>query len=197
MVAGATRILGGQVEPQPERTAAGKQPFVSRRTLLAGVVALLVGLGGTLGVDRLLQHAAAAPPHATAQYLPSRITQPWAAPDFTLKDQAGQQRHAVLLARPGGRGHLHGSPMPVAVPDQRPGPQRGRGGPAPDVKPVLVVVSVAADRTPADVSTSSLTSPGDRAGTGCWETRPSCRLSWHRGRWRWTEPMSSTRRSLT
>ena len=152
MVAGATRILGGQVEPQPERTAAGKQPIVSRRTLLVGVVALLVGLGGTLGVNRLLQHAAAAPPHATAQYLPSRVTQPWAAPDFTLKDQAG---HSITLSS------LRGQVVVVTFMD----PQCQSLCPInaqdlsvaeadlpADVKPVLVVVSVAADRTPADVT---------------------------------------------
>jgi cytochrome oxidase Cu insertion factor (SCO1/SenC/PrrC family) len=139
------------LEPQRDSEATGKQPFVSRRTLLAGIAALLVGLGGTLGVDRLLQHAAAAPQHATAQYLPSRVTQPWAAPDFTLKDQAGQpvtlsslrgQVVVITFMDPQCQSlcPINAQDLSVAEADL-----------APNVKPVLVVVSVAADRTPADV----------------------------------------------
>lgn len=138
----------------PAEAVTGKRPLMSRRTLLAGVVALLVGLGGTLGVDRLLNHAAAspAPQSASAQYLPSPVTQPWPAPDFTLKDQAGQ---AVSLAS------LRGQVVVITFMD----PQCQTLCPinaqdlsvaeadlAPNVTPVLLVVSVAPDRTAADVS---------------------------------------------
>jgi cytochrome oxidase Cu insertion factor (SCO1/SenC/PrrC family) len=130
----------------------GSGSFLPPRTLLAGLVAMAVGIGGTVGVSTLMHHAAAAPAAVSAQYLPAPVTQPWPAPDITLKDQAGQ---TVSLAA------LRGQVVVVTFMD----PQCKSLCPinaqdlsvaeadlAPNVKPVLLVVSVAADRTPADVS---------------------------------------------
>ena len=139
--------------PVPGSVATGTHHLLPRRTLLAGVLAMAVGLGGTLGVTRLLQHpAAAAPAAAKAQYLPTPVKQPWPAPNINLKDQAGQ---TVSLAS------LRGQVVIVTFMD----PQCQTLCPinaqdlsvaesdlAPDVKPVLLVVSVAPDRTAADVS---------------------------------------------
>jgi hypothetical protein len=57
--------------------------------LLAGRLALLIGLGGTLVVSELLRHPAVAARTATAQYLPSVAGQTQLAADFTLPDQSG------------------------------------------------------------------------------------------------------------
>lgn len=133
-------------------STAGRGPLLSRRTLLAGVVALVAGLGGTLGVGSLLRHPAPAPTTAKVQYLPAPAQQPWPAPDFTLKDQTGR---SITLSS------LRGQVVVLTFMD----PQCQSLCPinaqqlstaeaelAPDVKPVLLVVSVAPDRTPADVS---------------------------------------------
>jgi cytochrome oxidase Cu insertion factor (SCO1/SenC/PrrC family) len=140
-------------ELEPGGEADGGRPFLPRRTLLAGIVAMLVGLGGTFGVSSLLHHATAAPTAVAAQYLPAPVTQPWPAPDFTLKDQTGQP---VTLSS------LRGQVVVVTFMD----PQctslcpinatdlsNAEADLAPNVKPVLLVVSVAPDRTPLDVST--------------------------------------------
>lgn len=132
--------------------AAAGRSFLPPRTLLAGIVAMLVGLGGTFGVSTLLHRAAAAPAPLQAQLLPSRATQPWAAPDLTLKDQAGQ---TVSLSS------LRGQVVVVTFMD----PQcqtlcpinaqvltAAEADLAPNIQPVPLVVSVAPDRTPADVS---------------------------------------------
>jgi cytochrome oxidase Cu insertion factor (SCO1/SenC/PrrC family) len=132
--------------------ADGNGSLLPPRTLVAGLAAMAIGIGATVGVSTLLHHAAAAPAAASAQYLPSPVQRPWLAPDFTLKDQSGQ---AVSLSS------LRGQVVVVTFMD----PQCKSLCPinaqdlslaeadlAPNVKPVLVVVSVAADRTPADVS---------------------------------------------
>lgn len=114
---------------------------------------MVVGIGGTVGVSSLLHRAAAAPTAVAAQYLPSRPMQPWPAPDFTLKDQAGQtvslsslrgQVVVITFMDPQCKSlcPINAQDLSVAEADL-----------APNVKPVLLVVSVAADRTPADVST--------------------------------------------
>jgi cytochrome oxidase Cu insertion factor (SCO1/SenC/PrrC family) len=123
------------------------------RTLLAGVLALVVGLGGTLAVSRLLTPAAAVTRPATAQYLAPAGRQPQPAPDFTLRDQAGQ---TVSLAA------LRGQVVLVTFMDPQctalcpiMGQQLGSveaSLPA-SVRPVLLVVSVAPGRSAADVST--------------------------------------------
>jgi cytochrome oxidase Cu insertion factor (SCO1/SenC/PrrC family) len=134
---------------------AGSRSPLRSRTLLAGVVALLVGLGGTVGVSRLLSHAAAAPAtvKGTVEYLPAIVAAPRPAPDISLNDQSGQP---VSLAS------LRGQVVVVTFMD----PQCQTLCPinaqdlsvaeadlAPTVKPVLLVVSVAPDRTATDVST--------------------------------------------
>jgi cytochrome oxidase Cu insertion factor (SCO1/SenC/PrrC family) len=130
----------------------GSGSFLPPRTLLAGLVAMAVGIGGTVGVSTLMHRAAAAPAAVSAQYLPSRVTQPWPAPDLTLKDQAGQ---TVSLSS------LRGQVVVVTFMD----PQcqtlcpinaqvltEAEADLAPNIQPVLLVVSVAPDRTPTDVS---------------------------------------------
>ena len=132
---------------------AGGHSWLPGRTLLAGLLAMVVGIGGTLAVSSLLHHVAAAPAPVAAKLLPSPPQQPWKAPDFTLKDQAGK---SVSLSS------LRGQVVVITFMD----PQCQSLCPinaqllsvaekdlAPNVKPVLLVVSVAADRTPADVST--------------------------------------------
>jgi cytochrome oxidase Cu insertion factor (SCO1/SenC/PrrC family) len=136
---------------------AGSRSRLRSRTLLAGVAALLVGLGGTVGVSRLFGHASAAPASVTAkgtvEYLPAVASAPRPAPQISLDDQAGQP---VSLAS------LRGQVVVVTFMD----PQCQTLCPinaqdlsvaeadlAPTVKPVLLVVSVAPDRTAADVST--------------------------------------------
>ncbi len=142
------------MEARPDdSTPTAKRPFISRRTLLAGIAAMLVGLGGTVGVGRLLSHpATAAPATASVQYLPNPIKQPWAAPDFALKDQAGQP---VSLSSLRGQVVLvtFMDPQcqtlcPINAQDLSVAESKLPAG----VTPVLVVVSVAPDRTSADVS---------------------------------------------
>jgi cytochrome oxidase Cu insertion factor (SCO1/SenC/PrrC family) len=141
------------VELERGPNGAGRGGFRPPRILLLGLVAMLVGIGGTIGVGRLLQHAAATGPvSAKAQYLPTPIQQPWAAPDFTLKDQTGApvslsslrgQVVVVTFMDPQCQSlcPINAQDLSVAEADL-----------APDVKPVLLVVSVAADRSSADVS---------------------------------------------
>lgn len=117
------------------------------------MLALLVGLAGTLTVSRLLTHTAAVAASPTAQYLPSAVSraeQP--APGFSLRDQAGQ---TVSLSA------LRGQVVLVTFMDPQctnlcpiVGKELGlveSALPA-AVRPVLLVVSVAPGRTAADVS---------------------------------------------
>jgi cytochrome oxidase Cu insertion factor (SCO1/SenC/PrrC family) len=123
-------------------------------TLLAGALALLVGLGGTIAVNRLLSgaHPAAAASAASAEYLPMS-RQPQAAPDFMLHDQAGR---AVSLSG------LRGQEVLLTFMDPQctsmcpiVGQEIGaiESSLPSNVKPVLLIVSVAPNRTAADVST--------------------------------------------
>jgi len=121
--------------------------------LLASLLALLVGLGGSVAVRELLKHPAAAARTATAPYLPSAAGQTQLAADFTLPDQVGA---AVSLS--GLRGHevliTFMDPQCTAmcpIVGQEIGaieaslPAR--------VRPILLVVSVAPNRTADDVAT--------------------------------------------
>ena len=124
-----------------------------RRTLLVGALAMLVGLGGTLGIGRLLSHAPPATTATRAQYLPPIGQQPQPAPDFRLHDQAGQ---LVSMSALRGRVVLVTFMDPQCtlqcpILGQELGSVESRL-PA-SIKPVLVIVSVAPDRTAADVST--------------------------------------------
>ncbi len=122
-------------------------------TLLAGLLALLVGVGGTIALNRVLSHAPATTQAAQAVYLPpvNRAAQP--APDFRLPDQAGQM---VSLSG------LRGREVLVSFMDPQCTSQCPIMGqeissvetslPA-AVRPVLLVVSVAPNRTAKDVST--------------------------------------------
>jgi cytochrome oxidase Cu insertion factor (SCO1/SenC/PrrC family) len=116
-------------------------------------VALLVGLGGTLAVNRLITGSPArASANASVQYLPAVDRKPQPAPDFRLRDQAGE---AISLSA------LRGQEVLVTFMDPKcttlcpiMGQQLSAveaGLPA-SVAPVLLVVSVAPDRTAADVS---------------------------------------------
>ncbi|MBJ7595267.1 MAG: SCO family protein [Candidatus Dormibacteraeota bacterium] len=115
-------------------------------------LALVVGLVGTVAVSRVLTHTAVAAAPAAAQYLPPVSRQPEVAPDFTLPDQAGT---AVSLSS------LRGKEVLITFMDpqctaQCPimGQQLGSveaNLPA-NVRPVLLVVSVAAGRSAADVA---------------------------------------------
>jgi cytochrome oxidase Cu insertion factor (SCO1/SenC/PrrC family) len=122
--------------------------------LLASLLALLVGLGGTLVVSKLLKHPAAAARTATAQYLPSVVAgQPQLAADFTLPDQGGA---AVSLSGLRGREVLitFMDPQCTAmcpIVGQEIGAIEA-SLPA-GVRPILLVVSVAPNRTAADVAT--------------------------------------------
>ncbi len=138
---------------EPNDTNAAKPEGMSRRVLVLGIVALLVGIAGTLGVNRLLSRAPAAPHAASAQYLPPIGTQPLPAPDISLRDQNGQ---LVSLQA------LRGKVVLVSFLDPQcrlQCPLLGHelasieaGLPA-TIKPVLLVVSVSPGRTAADVTT--------------------------------------------
>ncbi len=120
--------------------------------LAASGLALVVGLVGTIAVSRLLTHPAIAAPPAAAQYLPPVSRQPEVAPDFTLPDQAGM---AVSLSS------LRGKEVLITFMDPQCAAQCPIMGqqlgsveanlPA-NVRPVLLVVSVAAGRSAADVA---------------------------------------------
>jgi cytochrome oxidase Cu insertion factor (SCO1/SenC/PrrC family) len=122
-------------------------------TLLAGLIALLVGVGGTFAVNSVLSHAPATARAASAVYLPPVNRAPQPAPDFRLRDQAGQ-----LMSLSG----LRGREVLVTFMDPKcttlcpiMGQELGSveaGLPA-SVTPVLLIVSVAPDRTAADVGT--------------------------------------------
>ncbi len=121
--------------------------------VLASLLSLLLGLGATLAVSRLVSRATIAATPVSAQYLPPVSRQPEVAPDFTLPDQAGQN---VTLSS------LRGKEVLITFMDpqcksQCPimGQQLGSvesSLPA-SVRPVLLVVSVAAGRSAADVAT--------------------------------------------
>jgi cytochrome oxidase Cu insertion factor (SCO1/SenC/PrrC family) len=121
--------------------------------LLASLLALLIGLGGTLVVSELLKHPAVAARTATAQYLPSVAGQTQLAADFTLPDQGG-----AAISMSGLRGHevliTFMDPQCTAL-----CPIMGQEIGAVEaslpagVRPILLVVSVAPNRTAADVAT--------------------------------------------
>ena len=130
-----------------------KGPCFSVPVLAASAAALLVGLGGTIAVNRLLSRPSIAGAPASAQYLPPVSQQPEVAPDFTLPDQAG---NSVSLSS------LRGKEVLLTFMDPRctsqcpiMGQQLGSveaGLPA-NVRPVLLVVSVAPNRSAQDVAT--------------------------------------------
>ncbi|MDQ6846729.1 MAG: SCO family protein [Candidatus Dormibacteraeota bacterium] len=120
--------------------------------LAASGLALVVGLVGTIAVSRLLTHTVITAAPASAQYLPPLSRQPEVAPDFTLPDQNGT---SVSLSS------LRGQEVLVTFMDpqctaQCPimGQQLGSVEAAlpANVRPVLLVVSVAAGRSAADVA---------------------------------------------
>ncbi len=129
-----------------------KGPRFSVPLLAASTAALLAGIGGTIAINRLLTHPAVAATHASAQYLPPVSQQPEVAPDFTLPDQAGA---SVSLSSLRGKEVLITFMDPQCT-SQCPimGQQLGSveaSLPA-SVRPVLLVVSVAPNRTGADVA---------------------------------------------
>ncbi len=118
---------------------------------LLSAAALALGVLGTVGITQLVKsHPTAAP--AQAQYLPPIGRQLTPAAPFVLKDQAGQ---SVSLAS------LRGQTVLLAFLDplcKNVCPIMGqelaaleRGLP-PGKTPALVIISVAADRTPVDVN---------------------------------------------
>jgi cytochrome oxidase Cu insertion factor (SCO1/SenC/PrrC family) len=136
--------------------------------VVVGVVALVVGLGATLGVNQLLSRAAPRPATTpvAAQYLPSLIRQSEPAPDFTLLDQAGA---SVSLSA------LRGQVVLLTFMDPQCTnlcPIVGQEISAVEaalpatVKPVLLVVSVAPNRSAADVG------------------KFTSHVTWHQG-WHW------------
>jgi cytochrome oxidase Cu insertion factor (SCO1/SenC/PrrC family) len=121
-------------------------------TMLASVLALLVGLGGTLAVSRLLSRSGVAAPAAAVQYQPAVGVQPVAAADFSLPDQTGRM---VSLAA------LRGQVVLITFMDPQCTAQCPIMGQqlsavearlAATVRPVLLIVSVAPGRTAADVA---------------------------------------------
>lgn len=135
-------------------------------TLLAGLIALLVGVGGTFAVNSVLSRAPAAARSAQAVYLPPVGRAALPAPDFRLRDQAGQ-----LVSLSGLRGReVLVSFMDPQCTSQCPIMGQEIGSveaslPA-KVNPVLLIVSVAPNRSAADVSTFV------------------SKVSWHPG-WHW------------
>ncbi len=123
----------------------------ARMLALTALGALLVGAGGTVAVNRFLSHG---PPttRAASVYLPPVGRQPVPAPDFRLPDQSGQM---VSLSS------LRGREVLVTFMDPQcrslcpiMGQQLGSveaSLPA-GVTPILLVVSVAPDRSAADVA---------------------------------------------
>ena len=120
--------------------------------VLVSLLALIVGLGGTLVVTGLLRHPAVASRTAAVQYLPSVADQPQFAADFTLPDQAGA---AVSMSA------LRGHEVLITFMDPQCTtmcPIVGQEITAIEaslpatVRPTLLVVSVAPDRTAADVA---------------------------------------------
>ena len=140
----ATDVRGSVVRAKSRR--------FSTPLLLTSISALLVGIGATVGVSRLVSRPTTTVA-ASAQYLPPVSVQPQVAPDFTLPDQAGQ---SVSLSS------LRGKEVLITFMDpqctaQCPimGQQLGsveKSLPA-GVRPVLLIVSVAAGRSGADVAT--------------------------------------------
>lgn len=130
-----------------------RRPRFSTPLFLASLLALLVGLGGTLGVSRLLSRPAVATSTASAQYLPAVGQQHEVAADFTLPDQMGA---TVSLSA------LRGKEVLLTFMDPQctamcpiVGQEIGAvesSLPA-NVTPVLLIVSVAPNRSAADVRT--------------------------------------------
>ncbi len=134
-------------------TAGAARPSWMRRhsVALLSAVALAVGIGGTAGAAQILKGHPAPVSSSHAQYVPSALDKPLAAP-FTLPDQAGQSisltalhGHTVLLTF---LDPLCKQECPIM------GQQLGaveRSLPA-GTTPILLVVSVAPNRTKADVA---------------------------------------------
>jgi cytochrome oxidase Cu insertion factor (SCO1/SenC/PrrC family) len=142
-----------EVSSQGRRSVvSAKGPRFSTPLLVASLLALMFGLGATIAVSRLVSRPTIAAAPAAAQYLPPIGQQPVTAPDFTLDDQTGT---AVSLVA------LRGQEVLVTFMDPQCTAQCPIVGqelgsvearlPA-GVKPVLLIVSVAPGRTPADVS---------------------------------------------
>lgn len=129
-----------------------RRPRAPSRVLLASLLALVVGLGGTIVVTGLFRHPAVATKTAAAQYLPSVADQPQDAADFTLPDQTGAP---ISMAALRGREVLitFMDPQCTAMCPIM-GQEIGaiEAGLPSNVRPVLLVVSVAPGRTAADVA---------------------------------------------
>jgi cytochrome oxidase Cu insertion factor (SCO1/SenC/PrrC family) len=144
--------LGERVIAETDGGVVGGRRRSWSPTMLASVLALLVGLGGTVAISRLLSRPAVAAPTASAQYQPAVGVQPQAAADFSLPDQTGQM---VSLAA------LRGQVVLITFMDPQCTAQCPIMGqqlsaveaqlPA-TVRPVLLIVSVAPGRTAADVA---------------------------------------------
>jgi cytochrome oxidase Cu insertion factor (SCO1/SenC/PrrC family) len=141
------------VEAGGPSVSARRPRFSTPLLLLASLLALLVGLGGTLGVSRLLTRPAVATSTGSVQYLPAVGQQSEVAADFRLPDQTGA---TVSLSA------LRGQEVLLTFMDPQctsmcPIVSQQIGAlesslPA-SVKPVLLIVSVAPNRSAADVST--------------------------------------------
>jgi cytochrome oxidase Cu insertion factor (SCO1/SenC/PrrC family) len=144
--------LGERVIAETDGGVMGGRRRSLSPTVLASALALLVGLGGTLAVSRLINHPAVATATGSAQYLPAVGSQSQPAPDFSLPDQGGRMVSLAAL-----RGHeVLITFMDPQCTAQCPimGQQLGSVEaqlPA-NVRPVLLVVSVAPGRTAADVA---------------------------------------------
>ncbi len=120
--------------------------------MVAAVAALLLGAGGTVAVERLVSQAPAATRAVQAVSLPGIGRAAQAAPDFRLPDQNGQM---VSLSSLRGREVLVTFMDPTCtslcpIMGQQLGSVEAKL-PA-GVEPVLLVVRVAPNRTPADVA---------------------------------------------
>jgi cytochrome oxidase Cu insertion factor (SCO1/SenC/PrrC family) len=144
--------LGERVIAETDGGVVGGRRRSLSPTMLASVLALLVGLGGTLAVSRLLDHPAVATATGSAQYLPAVGSQSQPASDFSLPDQGGRMVSLAAL-----RGHevliTFMDPQCTAqcpIMGQQLSAVEARL-PA-TVRPVLLIVSVAPGRTAADVA---------------------------------------------
>ncbi|MDQ2959573.1 MAG: SCO family protein [Candidatus Dormibacteraeota bacterium] len=122
---------------------------------VAAAVALVVGLGATLGVNALLSRSAPRPSTTpvSAQYLPSLVRQSEPAPDFTLPDQAGTE---ISLSALRGKTVLMTFMDPQCTnlcPIVGQEIAKVEAALPATVVPVLLIVSVAPDRSAADVRT--------------------------------------------
>ena len=144
--------------PRREVSSEERAPVRSKTTrfpaplVVTSVLALAVGVGAAIAVSRLVDRPGIAATPAAAQYLPPVSQQSEVAPDFSLPDQGGRN---VSLSSLRGKEVLITFLDPLCT-SQCPilGQQIGTveaGLPA-NVKPVLLIVSVAANRSAADVA---------------------------------------------